>query len=204
MPQTRAGAASTMHSTARMPSRRTAAPPAQVRTTRYAVSESWRGRAMLDETVPLARGSHRDVDSYSVEGANLLVRLRDGTSTGLAQPAQFVGYRGEARAPSAVLLRNHGLHLEIKIDRGGLVGRDDPAGIADIVLESAVTTIMDLEDSVAAVDAEDKVAVYRNWLGLIVGTLKAAFQKGGRTVHRELNPDRVYTGPGGGELRLLQ
>src|SRR5207245_10221322 len=93
-----------------------------------------RGRAMLDETGPLARGRHRDVDSYSVEGANLLVRLRDGTSTGLAQPAQFVGYRGEARAPSAVLLRNHGLHLEIKIDRGGLVGRDDPAGIADIVL----------------------------------------------------------------------
>jgi malate synthase len=119
-----------------------------------------RGRAMLDETVPLARGSHRDVVSYSVEGANLLVRLRDGTSTGLARLAQFAGYRGEASAPSAVLLRNHGLHLEIKIDRGGLVGRDDPAGIADIVLESAVTTIMDLEDSVAAVDAEDKVAVY--------------------------------------------
>ena len=161
-----------------------------------------RGRAMLDETVPLARGSHRDVDSYSVEGANLLVRLRDGTSTGLAQPAQFVGYRGEARAPSAVLLRNHGLHLEIKIDRGGLVGRDDPAGIADIVLESAVTTIMDLEDSVAAVDAEDKVAVYRNWLGLIEGTLTATFQKSGRTVHRQLNPDRVYAAPGGGELRL--
>jgi malate synthase len=157
---------------------------------------------MLDETVPLARGSHRDVDSYSVEGVNLLVRLRDGTSTGLAQPAQFVGYRGEARAPSAVLLRNHGLHLEIKIDRGGLVGRDDPAGIADIVLESAVTTIMDLEDSVAAVDAEDKVAVYRNWLGLIEGTLTATFQKSGRTVHRQLNPDRVYTAPGGGELRL--
>ncbi len=161
-----------------------------------------RGRAMLDETVPLARGSHRDVISYSVQGANLLVRLRDGTSTGLAQPAQFVGYRGEARAPSAVLLRNHGLHLEIKIDRGGLVGRDDPAGIADIVLESAVTTIMDLEDSVAAVDAEDKVAVYRNWLGLIEGTLTATFQKSGRTVHRQLNPDRVYTAPGGGELRL--
>src|SRR6266478_2638051 len=128
-----------------------------------------RGRTMLDETVPLARGSHRDVISYSVQGANLLVRLRDATSTGLVQPAQFVGYRGEARAPSAVLLRNHGLHLEIKIDRGGLVGRDDPAGIADIVLESAITTIMDLEDSVAAVDAEDKVAVYRNWLGLIEG-----------------------------------
>src|SRR5215813_11478855 len=161
-----------------------------------------RGRAMLDETLPLARGSHRDVDSYSIEGANLLVRLRDGTSTGLAQPAQFVGYRGEARAPSAVLLRNHGLHLEIKIDRGGFVGRDDPAGVADIVLESAVTTIMDLEDSVAAVDAEDKVAVYRNWLGLIEGTLTATFEKGGRTVHRRLNPDRVYTAAGGGELRL--
>src|SRR5215510_5966660 len=161
-----------------------------------------RGRAMLDETVPLARGSHRDVDSYSVEGANLLVRLRDGTSTGLARPAQFAGYRGEASAPPAVLLRNHGLHLEIKIDRGGPVGRDDPAGIADIVLESAVTTIMDLEDSVAAVDAEDKVAVYRNWLGLIEGTLTATFEKGGRTVHRQLNPDRVYTAPGGGELRL--
>ena len=122
-----------------------------------------RVRAMLDETVPLARGSHRDVVSYSVEGANLVARLRDGTS-GLAQPAQFAGYRGEASAPLAVLLRNHGLHLEVKIDRGGPVGRDDPAGIADIVLESAVTTIMDLEDSVAAVDAEDKVAVYRNWL----------------------------------------
>src|SRR5512133_3435836 len=161
-----------------------------------------RARAMPDETVPLARGSHRDVVSYSVEGANLLVRLRDGTSTGLTQPAQFAGYRGEASAPSAVLLRNHGLHLEIKIDRGGLVGRDDPAGIADIVLESAVTTIMDLEDSVAAVDAEDKVAVYRNWLGLIEGTLTAAFQKGGRTMHRQLNPDRIYTAPGGGELRL--
>src|SRR5947209_4078154 len=161
-----------------------------------------RGRAVLDETVLLARGSHRDVVSYLVEGTNLLARRGDGTSTGLARPAQFAGYRGEASTPSAVLLRNHGLHLEIKIDRGGLVGRDDPAGIADIVLESAVTTIMDLEDSVAAVDAEDKVAVYRNWLGLIEGTLTAAFQKSGRTVHRQLNPDRVYTAPGGGELRL--
>src|SRR5438105_11030481 len=161
-----------------------------------------RGRAMLDESVPLAHGSHRDVISYLVEGTNLLARLGDGTSTGLARPAQFAGYRGEASTPAAVLLRNRGLHLEIKIDRGGLVGRDDPAGIADIVLESAVTTIMDLEDSVAAVDAEDKVAVYRNWLGLIEGTLTATFEKGGRTVHRQLNPDRVYTARGGGERRL--
>jgi len=162
-----------------------------------------RARAMLDASVPLARGSHRDVVSYSVAGANLLMRLGDGTNSGLARPAQFAGYRHEASAPSAVLLRNHGLHLEIKIDRGGLVGRDDPAGIADIVLESAVTTIMDLEDSIAAVDAQDKVAVYRNWLGLIKGTLTATFQKGGRTVHRQLNPDRVYTAAGGGgELRL--
>src|SRR6266567_1240093 len=161
-----------------------------------------RGRAMLDETVPLARGSHRDVVSYSVEGANLLVRLRDGTSTGLARLAQFAGYRCEASAPSAVLLRNHGLHLEIKIDRGGLVGRDDPAGIADIVLESAVTTIMDLEDSVAAVDAEDKVAIYRNWLGLVEGTLTASFDKGGKTVNRRLNDDSVYVAPDGNEVRL--
>jgi malate synthase len=161
-----------------------------------------RGRAILDQTVPLARGSHRDVVFYSVEGANLLVRLDDGTSTGLAQPAQFAGYQGEASTPWAVLLRNHGLHLEININRGGPIGRDDPAGIADIVLESAVTTIMDLEDSVAAVDAEDKVAVYRNWLGLIEGTLTATFQKSGRTVHRQLNSDRIYTAPGGGELRL--
>src|SRR5256884_9054913 len=143
---------------------------------------------MLDETVPLARGSHRDVVSYSVEGVNLLVRLRDGTSTGLARPAQFAGYRREASAPSAVLLRNHGLHLEIKIDRGGLVGRDDPAGIADIVLESAGTTIMDLEDSGAAGDAEDKGAGYRNWLGLIEGTLTAAFPEGGRTGHPQHHP----------------
>src|SRR6266480_3022404 len=141
MPQTRGGAASTMHFMARMSSRRTAAPFARVRTTRYAVSESWRVGALLDESVPLVRGSHRDVISYSVAGANLVVRLGDGTSTGLARPAQFAGYRGEASTPAAVLLRNHGLHVEIKIDRGGLVGRDDPAGIADIVLESAVTTI---------------------------------------------------------------
>jgi malate synthase len=161
-----------------------------------------RGRALLDMAAPLAQGSHRGALVYSVEGGALVVRLRDGASTDLARRAQFVGYRGESAAPSALLLRNHNLHVEIKIDRASLVGRDDPAGITDILLEAAVTTIMDLEDSVAAVDAEDKVAIYRNWLGLVEGTLTASFDKGGETINRRLNPDRVYVAPDGGELRL--
>ncbi|MFZ2080240.1 MAG: malate synthase G, partial [Xanthobacteraceae bacterium] len=161
-----------------------------------------RGRALLDMAAPLAQGSHRDALVYSVESGALVVRLRDGGSTDLARRAQFVGYRGESAAPSALLLRNHNLHVEIKIDRASLVGRDDPAGITDILLEAAVTTIMDLEDSVAAVDAEDKVAIYRNWLGLVEGTLTASFDKGGKTINRRLNPDRVYVAPDGGELRL--
>ena len=161
-----------------------------------------RGRALLDMAAPLAQGSHRGALVYSVEGGALVVRLRDGASTDLARRAQFVGYRGESAAPSALLLRNHNLHVEIKIDRASLVGRDDPPGITDILLEAAVTTIMDLEDSVAAVDAEDKVAVYRNWLGLVEGTLTASFDKGGKTINRRLNPDRVYVAPDGGELRL--
>jgi malate synthase len=132
----------------------------------------------------------------------LVVRVRNGACTGLARPTQFVGYRGQPRAPSALLLRNHNLHIEINIDRTSLVGRDDPAGITDIVLEAALTTIMDLEDSVAAVDAEDKAAIYRNWLGLVEGTLTASFEKGGKTVNRRLNPDRVYVAPDGSELRL--
>jgi malate synthase len=161
-----------------------------------------RGRALLDMAVPLAQGSHRDALAYSVEGGALVVRLRNGACTGLARPTQFVGYRGQPAAPSTLLLRNHNLHIEIKIDRASLVGRDDPAGITDILLEAAVTTIMDLEDSVAAVDAEDKVAIYRNWLGLIDGMLTANFEKGGKTVKRQLNPDRIYAAPHGGELRL--
>jgi malate synthase len=161
-----------------------------------------RGRALLDTAVPLANGSHQDALAYSVEGGALLVRLKDGACIGLARAQQFVGYRGEPAAPSVLLLRNNNLHIEIKIDRGGLVGRDDPAGITDIVLEAAVTTIMDLEDSVAAVDAEDKVALYRNWLGLMEGTLTASFEKGGKTIQRRLNPDKVFVTPDGGELRL--
>jgi malate synthase len=137
-----------------------------------------RGRALLDMAAPLAQGSHRDALAYSVEGGALVVRLRNAACTGLARPTQFVGYRGQPTAPSALLLLNHNLHIEINIDRASLVGRDDPAGITDIVLEAAVTTIMDLEDSVAAVDAEDKVAIYRNWLGLVEGTLTASFEKG--------------------------
>jgi malate synthase len=161
-----------------------------------------RGCELLDEAAALAQGSHRDAVSYRIEDGKLSVELKGGSRAGLARPDQFVGYQGEANAPSAVLLRNHGLHLEIRIDRDSLVGRDDPAGVGDIVLESAVTTIMDLEDSVAVVDAEDKVTVYRNWLGLMKGTLTATFEKGGRSMERRLNPDRTYTKPVGGELKL--
>src|SRR6266581_9411169 len=161
-----------------------------------------RARALLDAAVPLAQGSHHDAHAYSVEGGALVVRLSDGRCTGLTRAPQFVGYRGEPAAPSALLLRNHNLHIEINIDRASLVGRDDLAGVSDIVLEAAVTTIMDLEDSVAAVDAEDKVALYRNWLGLMEGTLTASFEKGGQTIQRRLNPDKTFVTPNGGELRL--
>ncbi len=161
-----------------------------------------RGRALLDIATPLAQGSHRDAMAYSVEDGAVVVRLGNGTWAGLARPTQFVGYRGERAAPSALLLRNHNLHIEIKIDRSSVVGRDDRAGMTDILLEAAVTTIMDLEDSVAAVDAEDKVVIYRNWLGLVEGTLTANFEKGGKTINRRLNPDRVYAAPDGSELRL--
>ena len=161
-----------------------------------------RARALLDEAAPLAQGSHSDAVAYGIEHGRLTVALRGGSRTGLARPEQFVGYQGEDAAPLAVLVRNHGLHLEIGIDREHPIGRTDPAGVADVIVESAITTIMDLEDSVAAVDAADKVALYRNWLGLTRGTLMARFKKGGRIVHRELNRDRSYRTPTGGELTL--
>ena len=160
-----------------------------------------RAKQVLDEAAPLAEGSHADAKQYAVEGGKLVVTTAAGT-TGLRDPAKFVGYRGEAAAPTAVLLRNNGLHLEIKLDRAHPIGSTDPAGTADVVLESAITTIQDLEDSVAAVDAADKVDVYRNWLGLMRGTLTAELEKDGKTIVRRLNGDREYTAPDGSALTL--
>jgi malate synthase len=161
-----------------------------------------RARAFLDAHLPLADGAHETAAAYRVEGGGLVVEQQDGTSSALADPAQFVGYQGEPAAPTAVLLKHHGLHVEIVIDRAGPIGATDPAGVQDVVLESAVTTIIDMEDSIAAVDAADKTAAYRNWLGLMQGTLAEEVTKGGRTFRRTLNPPRVYTTPDGGELTL--
>ncbi|MCY4661548.1 MAG: malate synthase G, partial [Acidobacteria bacterium] len=161
-----------------------------------------RSREFLDAAAPLAGGSHRDATSYAVAGGALAVTLKDGSTTGLADASKLAGYRGDAAEPSAVLLRNNGLHIEIAIDRGHPVGRDDAAGVKDIVLEAATTTIMDLEDSVSCVDAEDKVLAYRNWLGLIRGDLTDRFEKGGRMVDRAMNPAREYTAPDGSRVTL--
>jgi malate synthase len=159
-------------------------------------------RQVLDQVAPLASGSHRDSVAYRVQDGKLVVELRGGASTGLKDPAQFVGYRGDAAAPSSVLLRHHGIHADILIDRSTPIGATDAAGVTDVVLEAALSTILDLEDSVAVVDAQDKVLAYGNWLGILKGDLTEQVTKGGRTFTRGLNPDRTYTAPAGGTLTL--
>jgi malate synthase len=159
-------------------------------------------RYVLDRCAPLKKGSHVDSAAYRIEGGKLVVALKGGQLTGLADAAQFIGHQGDAAAPSAVLLAHHGLHIDIRIDRGTPIGRDDPAGVSDLVLEAALSTILDLEDSVAVVDSEDKVLAYGNWLGIVKGTLTEQVSKGGRTFTRGLNPDRHYTGPNGETVTL--
>jgi len=160
------------------------------------------GREFLNSAVPLAQGSHTGSASYCVVDNLLQVTLSNGEKTALANPEKFVGFTGDASQPNAILLKNNGLHIEINIDATSQIGQDDGAGISDIILESALTTIMDCEDSIAAVDADDKVVVYRNWLGLMKGDLTETIVKGGKTSVRRLNSDRQYTSATGGDLTL--
>ncbi|MGG7620167.1 malate synthase G [Bacillus coreaensis] len=159
-------------------------------------------KQFLDQTAPLQEGFHSDVTNYYIQEDQLIIALTNGSKTQLKNQQQFVGYQGETEKPSAILLKNNDLHFEIQIDCQSPIGASDMAGVKDIVMESALTTIMDCEDSVAAVDAEDKVRVYRNWLGLMRGDLTATFQKGSTTLTRRLQPDREYTSPTGNSFTL--
>ncbi|MEW4264079.1 malate synthase G [Priestia megaterium] len=149
----------------------------------------------LDEVIPLVQSSHAEVVQYSLENGKLVAQLNDGSLTELQEEDKFVGYQGEEESPDALLFKNNGLHFEVQIDRTDSIGKTDDAGVKDILMEAALTTIMDCEDSVAAVDAEDKVDVYRNWLGLMKGDLTSTFKKGSQNMTRRLNPDRTYISP---------
>ncbi len=159
-------------------------------------------RDFLDRHCPLAGGSHGHAVAYTLVEGSLQVALRNGETTTLQEPAQLRGYLGEAASPDSILLRHNGLHIEIQIDPASPIGATDAAGVKDVVLEAALTTIQDCEDSVAAVDAEDKTVAYRNWLGLMRGDLEDKFEKGGKTLTRRLNADRLFTTPDGGDLIL--
>ncbi|OTP72381.1 malate synthase G [Caballeronia sordidicola] len=160
-----------------------------------------RARAFLDEAAPLANGSHADATAYRVEGGKLAVTLKNGSSA-LQSPEQFIGFQGDANAPSAILLKHHGLHFEIQIDDADSIGKTDCAHVKDVLMEAAVSTIIDCEDSVAAVDAADKVQLYRNWTGLMKGDLAEDVTKNGKTFTRRLNADREYTAPDGSTVKL--
>ncbi len=159
-------------------------------------------REVLDESAPLARGSHADALGYRINVENLVVKQKDGSETGLKEPSQLAGFSGPPDAPDALLLVKNGMHMEIAIDPSHPVGKNDPAHIKDVFPESALTTIIDFEDSVAAADAADKTAIYRNWLGLTMGDLEEAFEKGGKTITRRMNADRQYTGADGKPFTL--
>ncbi|WP_210543670.1 malate synthase G [Rhodoferax sp. PAMC 29310] len=159
-------------------------------------------RNVLDRTAPLRKGSHLDSVGYRVKAGKLAIKLADGSNTSLQNPEQLIGFQGEEKAPSSVLLQHNGLHLDIIIDRTTAIGAKDPAGVSDLVLEAALSTILDLEDSVTVVDADDKVLAYTNWLGILKGTLTEEVSKGGQSFTRGLNPDRVYTGANGKKVTL--
>ena len=159
-------------------------------------------RAFLDEAAPLSAGSHVESTGYKIVDGTLIVSLKGGSNSGLRDDAQLIGFQGPAAEPIAILLKHNGLHFEIQIDASTPVGQTDAAGVKDVLMEAALTTIMDCEDSVAAVDADDKVVIYRNWLGLMKGDLAEEVAKGGKTFTRTMNPDRVYTGVDGQDVTL--